>query len=237
MKILFEDNHIIVVEKPQGILSQGDGGKSLDMLTLIKNYLKEKYDKKGNVYLGLVHRLDQPVGGVMVFAKTSKAASRLSHQIREHKFRKVYLAICEEVGSSKLEVERIRELKDYLWKDEKLNIVKVVDKNVSGAKEAILEYEIIKRRRGSGTAPSLVLVEVEIKTGRSHQIRVQLAHAGLPIVNDHKYNQVSGIRHQISDIALWAYKLSFEHPVTKKRVEFHCDPPKVEPWSLFSKLN
>ena len=141
LKILYEDNHIIVVVKPAGIPVQQDKTSDLDMLTIIKAYLKEKYNKPGNVYLGLVHRLDRMVGGVMVFAKTSKAASRISEYIRQKNVKKRYLAIV----NGKMDVTGdVVELKDYLVKNERLNMSRVVDKSVKGSKESILEYKVIK---------------------------------------------------------------------------------------------
>ena len=139
LKVIFEDNHIIVVEKPPNIPSQSDKTGDLDMLTIVKNYIKEKYNKPGNVYLGLVHRLDRPVGGVMIFAKTSKSASRLSNQVREKVFKKEYLAVVD----GKFENKR-GTLVNYLYKDERNNISKVVSKEKKNAKEAKLDYEVIK---------------------------------------------------------------------------------------------
>ena len=139
MKVIYEDNHIIVVEKMVNIPSQADKTEDVDMLSIIKSYLKEKYNKPGNVYLGLVHRLDRPVGGVMVFAKTSKAASRLSEQVRNKTFKKEYLVIC----NGKMEKEKDT-LVDYLWKDEKKNTSYVVKPTKKNAKQAILDYEVLK---------------------------------------------------------------------------------------------
>ena len=138
MEILYEDNHIIVVNKPQGVASQPDSTKDEDMLTMLKKYVKEKYNKPGNVYLGLVHRLDRPVGGVMVFAKTSKAASRLSEEVRNKTFKKRYLAVVD--GNFK---EKSGILEDYLYKDERNNISKVVNKEKKNSKLAKLEYEVL----------------------------------------------------------------------------------------------
>ena len=139
LKVIYEDNHIIVVEKPVNIPSQGDKTGDIDMLTIIKGYLKEKYNKPGNVYLGLIHRLDRPVGGVMVFAKTSKAAARLSEQVREKIFRKTYLVIV----NGRMEKNK-GVLEDYLLKNEKNNMSKVVKKETKNSKLAILDYEVLK---------------------------------------------------------------------------------------------
>ncbi len=217
MKILFEDNHIIVVVKDPNILSQADSTNDLDMLTLIKNYIKEKYNKPGNVYLGLIHRLDRMVGGVMVFAKTSKAASRLSDQVRTHKFTKTYLAIVH--GTPKHQDTLI----NYLEKDEKTNTVYVMPYETDKAKYAELSYEVLETKR------NLSLLKVNLKTGRPHQIRVQLSHIGHPIAGDKKY----GINDDVQNIALYAYKLSFYHPTTKELLTFTSYPTEY-PFNLFN---
>ena len=200
MKILYEDNHIIVVIKDYNIPVQEDSSKDLDLINMIKKYLKEKYNKPGNVYLGLVHRLDRPVGGVMVFAKTSKAASRLSNEIREKKVEKKYIALVH----GKLKEHEI--LKDYLLKDEKTN-TSYIDKN---GKESILEYDLIKYK------DNMSLIDINLITGRHHQIRVQLSSRGYPIYGDQKY----GIDKEGIQIHLWAYKLKFKHPVKDEIMEF-----------------
>lgn len=167
LKVIYEDNHIIVVEKPVNVPSQQDKTNDIDMLTIIKQYLKEKYNKPGNVYLGLIHRLDRPVGGVMVFAKTSKAAARLSEQVRNKEFKKKYLAIVDgkmENGSGVLE--------DYLLKNERNNTSKVVEEGTKNAKNAKLEYEVIAYNEET----DLSLVKVTLHTGRHHQIRLQFAN-------------------------------------------------------------
>lgn len=167
LKVIYEDNHIIVVEKPVNVPSQQDKTNDIDMLTIIKQYLKEKYNKPGNVYLGLIHRLDRPVGGVMVFAKTSKAAARLSEQVRNKEFKKKYLAIVDgkiENGSGALE--------DYLLKNERTNTSKVVKEGTKNAKYAKLEYEVIAYNEET----DLSLVKVTLHTGRHHQIRLQFAN-------------------------------------------------------------
>ena len=200
MKILYEDNHIIVVVKDYNIPVQEDSSKDLDLINMIKKYLKEKYNKPGNVYLGLVHRLDRPVGGVMVFAKTSKAASRLSNEIREKKVEKKYIALVH----GKLKEHEI--LRDYLLKDEKTN-TSYIDKN---GKESILEYDLIKYK------DNMSLIDINLITGRHHQIRVQLSSRGYPIYGDQKY----GIDKEGIQIHLWAYKLKFKHPVKDEIMEF-----------------
>ena len=209
LKVIYEDNHIIVVEKPYNIPSQADKTEDKDMLTLIKEYIKEKYNKPGNVYLGLVHRLDRPVGGLMVFAKTTKAASRLSESIRTKEFSKTYLAI---VNGSFKEKEGV--LEDYLWKDEALNMSKVVSKDKRGAKLARLTYEVIESKE------NLSLVKINLETGRHHQIRVQFANANHSLYGDQKYGKGPAN----TQIALWAYGLKFKHPVKDEVVSFELLP-------------
>lgn len=202
IKIIYEDNHLISVVKPSGVSVQEDSSKDPDLLSEIKKHLKEKYSKPGNVFLAMVHRLDRPVGGVMVFAKTSKAASRLSDQIRRGLWKKIYLAVVDGVPEEKEGV-----LQDFLLKDQKNNISHVVEKETVGAKKALLKYKVIN---SDGLRS---LLEIDLKTGRSHQIRVQLSSRGWPIVNDHKYNKVF---EKGKDIALWSHSLEIIHPVTKK---------------------
>lgn len=205
INILYEDNHIIVVEKPVNVPMQEDSSKDLDLLSMVKEYIKEKYDKPGNVYLGLVHRLDRPVGGVCVFAKTSKAASRLSEQIQKKQFKKEYLAV---VKNDELPLKG--RLEDYLLKDSKTNMVKV-DKN---GKYACLDYEVIK------TCEDLALVHVNLHTGRSHQIRVQFSNRGWPLYGDQRYNK-NAVKGQ--QIALWSYRLTLFHPTLKTEMTFQSD--------------
>ncbi len=219
LKILYEDNHIIVVEKPVNIPSQGDKTGDIDMLTIIKRYLKEKYNKPGNVYLGLVHRLDRPVGGVMVFAKTSKAAARLSEQVRNKDFRKRYLVIV----NGKFE-ERKGTLQDYLLKNEKNNMSKVVKEGTKNAKLAILDYEVIKY----DPELNLSVLKIDLHTGRHHQIRVQLSSRGHSIYGDQKY----GGRGHGKQICLWAYQLTLSHPITKEEMTFTSMPVKEKSWKI-----
>ena len=219
LKILYEDNHIIVVRKDPNIPSQADKTEDLDMLTIIKKYLKEKYNKPGNVYLGLVHRLDRPVGGVMVFAKTSKAASRLSNQVREKIFKKKYLAVVD----GKFDREN-GILEDYLYKDERNNISKVVKPEKKNAKLAKLDYKVLAYNE----VKDLSLVKVNLHTGRHHQIRVQLAHADHSIFGDQKY----GTRGKGKQIALWAYELTIQHPVSKEEMTFKCLPESNGTWCI-----
>ena len=222
LNVIYEDNHIIVVEKPCNIPSQADKTTDEDMLTLIKKYIKEKYNKPGEVFLGLVHRLDRPVGGIMVFARTSKAASRLSEAIRTNNFSKRYLAVVE----GKFESTQ-GSFEDYLFKDEALNKSKVVSKDKKGAKLAKLNYEVIAEVNGRS------LVKIDLETGRHHQIRVQFSHAGHPLVGDQKYGRTNpGVQ-----IALWAYELEFKHPTKDEIMKFNCYPKKVGVWSEFEFLN
>ena len=219
LKVIYEDNHIIVVEKMLNIPSQADKTGDIDMLTLVKDYIKEKYNKPGNVYLGLVHRLDRPVGGVMVFAKTSKAASRLSNQVREKIFKKKYLAV---VDGRVEEIEGT--LEDYLYKDERNNISKVVSKEKKNSKFAKLDYKVLKYNE----VKDLSLLEINLHTGRHHQIRVQLANFGHSIFGDQKY----GTRGRGKQIALWAYELTIEHPITKERITFKDLPEAIGTWCI-----
>ena len=219
VNVLYEDNHIIVAIKPAGVLSQSDGSNSPDMLTILKAYIKDKYEKPGEVYLGLVHRLDRPVSGVLVFARTSKAASRLSEQIRSRRVEKIYRCIvCGDLdGSGRLE--------NYICKDENSNIVTVSDNEKPGYKLSYLDYKSIASNYG------LTLVEVKLGTGRSHQIRAQLSHMGFPIVGDQKYGNKDN---RCKDIDLEAYKLSFEHPVKHENMSFEAPLPDSYPWNLFA---
>ena len=221
LKVLFEDNHIIVVEKKPNIPSQADKTGDEDMLTMVKQYIKETYDKPGNVYLGLVHRLDRPVGGIMIFAKTSKAASRLSNQVREKVFKKKYLAVVDGKISQKQGT-----LEDYLYKDERNNTSKVVHKDKKNAKLAKLDYQVLKYNE----MKDLSLLEINLHTGRHHQIRVQLANFGHSIFGDQKY----GTRGKGKQIALWAYQLTIVHPITKEEMVFEDLPEPVGTWCILN---
>ena len=224
LKIIYEDNHIIVVEKTPNIPSQSDKTNDVDMLSIIKQYLKEKYNKPGNVYLGLVHRLDRPVGGVMVFAKTSKAASRLSEEVRNKTFRKNYLAVVDGKINTKKGT-----LEDYLYKDERNNMSKVVDKSKKNSKLAKLDYEVLVYDE----IKDLSLLKIDLHTGRHHQIRVQLSNFGHSIFGDQKY----GTRGKGKQIALWAYELEIVHPITKEKMIFKSLPESIGTWCILKKLN
>ena len=219
LNIIYEDNHIIVVEKKPNIPSQSDKTEDIDMLTLVKQYIKEKYNKPGNVYVGLVHRLDRPVGGIMIFAKTSKAASRLSEQVRNKDFRKEYLAVVD----GKPEEDK-GTLEDYLYKDERNNMSRVVSKEKKNSKLAKLDYEVITYNE----VKDLSLLRINLHTGRHHQIRVQLSHFGHSIFGDQKY----GTRGQGKQIALWAYELTIEHPITKAEMTFKDLPESIGTWCI-----
>lgn len=218
--VLHEDNSVLVVVKPQNILSQADSGGDIDLLTLLKNYLKQKYNKPGNVYLGLVHRLDRPTGGVMVFAKNSKAAERLSAQIVAGEMTKCYLAAV--VGTPK---QPKATLVHYLKKNSLTNNVYVATFGDHDAKRAELSYTVCE------TNGAVSLVKVQLGTGRSHQIRVQMAAIGTPVFGDVRYGGDS-LSHG-SNLALWAYKLEFAHPVSKERMVFVAYPPQIKPWTSF----
>jgi 23S rRNA pseudouridine1911/1915/1917 synthase len=237
LELVYEDNHLLIAVKPANVLSQEDSTGDPDMLTLLKAMLKQKYNKPGNVFLGLVHRLDRPVGGLMAFAKTSKAASRLSEAIRVGHFDKTYLAVVR--GRPARPSAR---LVDWLLKDERTNTVRVVAPGTAGAKQAILEYEVLGTVGDQGgdsrsAAGSLALLRVHLLTGRPHQIRVQLAHQGTPLFGDHRYGTKQD---QAADsdrqIALWSHRLAFPHPITKETVSFSALPPQFHPWNQFATL-
>jgi 23S rRNA pseudouridine1911/1915/1917 synthase len=218
--ILHEDNHIIVVLKPQNVPSCEDESKDLDMLTMIKEYIRKTYNKTGNVYLGLVHRLDRPTGGVMVFAKSSKAGSRLSEQLREGDFEKRYFAVLAGIPK-----EDKATLTHYMKKNAVNNMVYVCPSTVAGAKFAELEYSVLEKTE------ELSLVDVRLHTGRSHQIRVQMSHIGTPVYGDMRYG---GENAKKGKLALWATSLSFSHPVSKERLCFKIEPPNdLIPWKYF----
>ncbi len=208
MNILYEDNHLLVVEKPVNMPVQADASGDTDLMTALKAYIKEKYHKPGDVYLGLVHRLDRPVGGVMVFARTSKAAQRLTAQFKQHRAVKRYVAVT--LGSPQAQAA----LTDYLVKDEQSHSSHVAAPDVPGAKEARLSYRTLCR----GERDSLL--DIALYTGRPHQIRVQLAHAGLPIVGDMRY----GTGAAGTQIRLWAYALTVYHPTQNEPMTFFSVP-------------
>ena len=228
VKVIYEDNHLLVVEKPYGVPSQADETGDADMLSLCKAYIKEKYQKPGDVYLGLVHRLDRPTGGVMVFARTSKAAARLTAQIQSRTFDKTYLAVLTAEPPEQAGI-----LTHWLVKDETAHIARVADKSAPvadksapGAKLAELEYETLAQRDG------LVLVRIRLLTGRFHQIRAQMAAVGCSVHGDMKY----GARDIKAPLALFAYKLCLDHPTKGERLCFTVWPAR-HPFTLFDMLD
>lgn len=213
INVIYEDNHLLVVRKPFNVPVQSDSSGDEDLLSILKKYIKKKYNKPGNVYLGLVHRLDRPTEGVMVFARTSKAAKRLSSQIINHEFKKTYVAVvCGKIIKS-------GRFSDKLLKDNKTNISKVS----SLGKIAILNYELLEYKDG------LSFVKIDLETGRSHQIRVQFSSRGYPLYGDYKYNP-----NPSGNLALFACGLEFIHPVTKERLKFNLDLPDRYPFNIFS---
>lgn len=217
VKVICEDNHLLVVEKPYGVPSQADETGDADMLSLCKAYIKEKYHKPGDVYLGLVHRLDRPTGGVMVFARTSKAAARLTAQIQSGAFEKTYLAVLTAEPP-----EKAGTLTHWLVKDEAAHIARVANKSTPGAKLAELEYEVLAQQ------DKLVLVRIRLMTGRFHQIRVQMAAAGCSVYGDMKY----GARNIKAPLALFACRVCLDHPTKGERMCFDARPAR-HPFSLF----
>lgn len=215
LNIIYEDNHIIVVEKPVNMLSQSDNTKDLDLQTALKMYIKEKYHKPGNVYIGLVHRLDRPTGGLMVFARTSKSASRLSEEIRNKSFKKSYLAVINGKTKEKDTLE------DYLEKQENISIISTKEKG----KYAKLDYELIAYK------DNLSLVKVNLETGRNHQIRLQFKSRNMPLYGDNKYNNEKN-----KNLGLYAYKLEFTHPTKKEKMVF-INYPTYSPFNKFKNLS
>ena len=215
LNIIYEDNHIIVVEKPVNMLSQSDNTKDLDLQTALKMYIKEKYHKPGNVYIGLVHRLDRPTGGLMVFARTSKSASRLSEEIRNKSFKKSYLAVINGKTKEKDTLE------DYLEKQGNISIISTKEKG----KYAKLDYELIAYK------DNLSLVKVNLETGRNHQIRLQFKSRNMPLYGDNKYNNEKN-----KNLGLYAYKLEFTHPNKKEKMVF-INYPTYSPFNKFKNLS
>ena len=218
--VLYEDNHLLAVEKPPNLPVQADRSGDDDLLSILKRWIGYKYQKPGAVYLGLVHRLDRPVGGAMVFARTSKAAARLTDAFAAHRQDKRYLAVLQ--GA----LDGPRVLEDDLLKDGATGTVRVVSPGTPGAKHARLRTAPLCARDG------LTLAEVELYTGRAHQIRVQHAHAGLPLWGDARY----GGGRPGQQIALWAVSLTFEHPVRREPVHLVSRPPMTGAWAAFQDI-
>ena len=218
--ILYEDNHVIVVLKPQMVACCPDESGDNNLFDVVKAYIRVTYAKPGNVDLGLVHRLDRPTGGVMVFAKTSKAAARLSEQMKNGGFEKKYYAVLCGTPFKKKAV-----LENYLRKNSVNNTVYVCTQTEEGAKFASLEYEI-KAEKGA-----LALADITLHTGRTHQIRVQTAAINCPVYGDMRYGGDKAVK---GKLALWAYSLKFSHPTTGETLKFIIEPPKDEnPWKNF----
>lgn len=221
LMILYEDNHIIVVLKPQNIASCPDESGDVSLFDTVKEYIRVKYEKPGNVYLGLVHRLDRPTGGVMVFAKTSKAAARLTAQMKDGGFEKRYFAVLCGVPQKDEGV-----LENYLRKNSLNNMVYVCTPSEEGAKAAKLQYRICEKRG------ELALAEIKLFTGRTHQIRVQTAAINCPVYGDMRYGGEKAVK---GKLALWAYSLKFTHPTTGEVMRFIAEPPKENsPWNNFT---
>lgn len=226
LNILYEDDQIIVVEKPVGIESQSNRTFEPDMVSEVKKHINSLSPKKGEPYVGVIHRLDKPVGGILVFGKTKEAAGALSKQVSGHQMEKKYLAVI--CGKP---VDNFGTYVDYLWKDGKNNISKIVDKGITDAKRAELSYRVLEEQEGE--EGPLCLAEIDLKTGRHHQIRVQFSGHGTPLLGDLKYNpagpKVAGQR----NVALCAWKLAFTHPGNKKKMEFTVKPQGT----IFNKFN
>lgn len=220
LNILYEDNHIIVVLKPQMVACCPDESGDSNLFDCVKEYIKVTYNKQGNAYLGLIHRLDRPTGGVMVFAKTSKAAARLSEQMRSGGFEKKYFAVLCGVPSKKRAT-----LENYLRKNSVNNTVYVATFGEEGAKFAKLDYEVKATERG------LSLAEITLHTGRTHQIRVQTSAINCPVYGDMRYGGEKAVKGRL---ALWAFSLRFTHPVTGEKLRFMAEPPEdISPWNKF----
>lgn len=220
-RILFEDNHLIIVNKLPSEIVQGDKTGDVCLLDDVKSYIKDTYNKPGNVYAGLVHRIDRPVSGAVIFAKTSKALSRMTVKIKERQFSKTYLAIVKNKPPKDAD-----ELSDYMVKNESQNKSYIVSSSTKGAKLAQLRYRVI------GASDSYYLLEVELITGRHHQIRAQLAHIGCPIKGDLKYGFPRS--NPDASICLHAYKIVFEHPTTKNPIIVTAPKPVGSPWNFFT---
>lgn len=218
--VLYEDNHIIVVVKPVNMLVQGDNTQDPSLLDWVKDYIKTKYQKPGDAFVGLVHRMDRPVGGLLVFAKTSKAASRLSEQVRTHQLCREYVCVCQGIAEDRFT------LHDWLQKDEETNMVKVIPSYLKlQGKEAILHGRTVAHQQNHS------LVCIRLATGRAHQIRVQMQHSGHPLWGDNRYG--NGKRGQ--QIALWGFRLTLTHPITGESMLFIAPPSETLPWTAFTR--
>lgn len=241
LEILHEDNHLLICNKPPNMPSQSDESGDIDLVSTAKEYLKKKYSKKGNVYLGLVHRIDRPASGIVIAARTSKAASRMAEQMREHRIIKQYSAVVHGVPSQKKKV-----LTHWLVKNSKTNTSAVAGSDIPDAKFSELTYSVRetvcnviepgKNPMKTGNArhefciDSLSLLEIALKTGRPHQIRVQFSHEGFPVYGDGLYGPHNT---KTSSLALFSRSVTFTHPVSGKNMSFSLPLPEVFPWNLF----
>lgn len=223
MKVVYEDNHIIVVNKTSSEIVQGDKTGDVPLSEIVKQYIKQKYAKPGEVYLGVAHRLDRPVSGLVIFSRTSKALSRLNEMFRNGEVKKTYWAIVKDMPK-----ETEGELIHYLVRNEKQNKSYAFDKQVPEGKKSILHYKLI------GHSQNYYLLEIDLKTGRHHQIRCQLAKMGSPIKGDLKY----GFARSNPDggISLHARSISFIHPVSKERLELTAPVPDDNLWKIFETI-
>lgn len=222
-RVLFEDNHLLILNKKCGEIVQGDKTGDISMKDMLTVYLKKKYNKPGNVFVGVVHRIDRPVSGAILFAKTDKALSRMNKMIHDRQIRKVYWAIVKNKPEKDAGV-----LKHFLWKNQEKNKSFVVDSSRKDSSFAELEYKVIEK------SDNYFLLEVELHTGRHHQIRVQLAHIGCPIRGDLKY----GYHRTNPDggLSLHARHLEFPHPVKNEKIIIDADPPNEMLWNAFLKM-
>ena len=218
MEILFEDNHLIIINKKPGELSQGDKTNDPTLSEKVKIFLKERDKKKGNVFLGIIHRLDRPTSGIIIFSKTSKSLSRMSEQFKKHEVSKTYWAVTKKM------TKKSGRLENFLLKNQSQNKSYVCNGNINGAKLAILSFKkILDLKKFS-------LLRINLETGRHHQIRTQFSKLGCPIKGDLKYGYKRPNKNK--SIHLHSRKVSFIHPVSKKMVEVIADPPKDEIWNL-----
>ncbi|MGE4319564.1 MAG: RluA family pseudouridine synthase [Deferribacterales bacterium] len=219
MKIIFSDNHVLIISKPSGLATQPSEHHTDSLEDRAKQWLKENFDKKGNVFLHALHRLDTPVSGAVLFARTDKALSRLNQSMRDKQHKKIYLAVVEGKPAAKEAVLRHHHSHHRFT-------AKVTDKPHEGSKEAVLRYRLLDYKNG------LSLLEVELETGRYHQIRAQLSAVGLPIAGDGKYGSKKTLEN--GAIALHHHRLTFIHPISKEPMEVTDTPPKYYPWTEFS---
>lgn len=222
-RILYEDNHLLIINKLPGEIVQGDKTGDITLIETVKDYIKVKYNKPGEVFLGLVHRIDRPVSGAVIFSKTSKSLTRMTEMIKQRAFTKIYLAITETKPVKEQDM-----LSNYLRKNESLNKSHIVKEGTPGSKLAELSYKYI------ASGKTLHLMEIDLHTGRHHQIRAQLAAAGMIIRGDVKY----GARRPNKDgsISLHAYKIRFQHPVGGKELEIIAPVPDSIEWNLFKSV-